>query len=424
MTALQRLQVEQSELRQRINAVLEKGDSITDEERAELDAATKRIQQLETEIRAAIVVDSATIETREVSQDSEQRERQELRNSAYLGNYLVAHAAGRMVSGAELELQQAAGVTGIPLELFMPNPTERRQAEHRDTSNAPGTGLGVNVDPILPSIFARSVLPRLGVDMPRVASGTYSTMTVTTDLTAAFQTAGDAFTATAAVLTPQTSTPHRLTGRLSLRIEDIAAIGVGNFESTLRQNLMLVMSDEMDKAGLTGNGTAPNVHGLYPQLTNPTDPTAVVDFDGFVSAMAGGIDGGPWAEGMGNIMLVVNPAVMILSETTFQSAASYKGEMSAASYLRNHSMGYFGNRRMPATDATIAGAIRYRAGTMGLDGVNAVKTATMAMWDSVDIDDIYTDSASGIRHFTMHILCGSVIIQQASAYERVDLKLA
>ena len=100
MTALQRLQLEQSTLRQGINAVLELGEDITDEQRAELDTSTKRIQNLETEIRAAIVVDSATIETREVSQDAEQRERQELRSNAMLGNYLVAHAAGRMVSGA------------------------------------------------------------------------------------------------------------------------------------------------------------------------------------------------------------------------------------------------------------------------------------------------------------------------------------
>ena len=421
MTPLHRLQVEQSTLRQNINAALEK-EELTEEERAALDGYTKRIQQLETEIRAAIVVDSATIETREATQDSEQRERQELRSNARLGNYLVAHAQGRMPSGAELELQQAANVTGIPLELFLP--ARREQRETRAESLAPTSGLGVNVDPILPSIFARSVMPRLGCDMPRVESGTYSTMTLTTDLTAAFQTAGAAFTATAAALTPQTTTPHRLTGRLSLRIEDIAAIGVGNFESILRQNLMLVMSDEMDKAGLTGDGTAPNVHGLFPQLTNPTDPTAVVDFDGFVASMANGIDGGPWAEGMTNVMLVVNPDVMRLSETTFQTSTSYKGEMSAASYLRSHSAGYFGNRRMPATDATIAGAIRYRGGTMGLDGVNAIKTSTMPMWDSIDVDDIYSDSASGIRHFTMHILCGNVIVQQASAYERVDLKVA
>ena len=191
MTALQRLQVEQSELRQRINAVLEKGEDITDEERAELDAATKRIQQLETEIRAAIVVDSATIETREVSQDAEQRERQELRSNAMLGNYLVAHAAGRMVSGAELELQQAANVTGIPLEMFIPERRERREGtERRADTLAPTTGMGVNVDPILPSIFARSVLPRLGVDMPRVESGTYSTMTITTDLNGGFPDGG------------------------------------------------------------------------------------------------------------------------------------------------------------------------------------------------------------------------------------------
>ena len=61
---------------------------------------------------------------------------------------------------------------------------------------------------------------------------------------------------------------------------------------------------------------------------------------------------------------------------------------------------------------------------MGLDGVNAVKTGTMPMWDSIDIDDFYSDSASGIRHFTMHILCGDIIIQQASAYERLDLRVS
>ena len=422
MTALQRLQVEQSELRQKINTALEK-EELTEEERAELGGYTKRIQQLETEIRAAIVADVSRTETREVTQDSEQRERQELRNNAQLGNFLMAHAAGRMVSGAELELQQAANVTGIPLEMFIPERRERRQ-ETRAETTAPTTGIGVNVDPILPSIFARSVIPRLGIDMPRVESGTYSTMTVTTDLTAAFQDPGAAFVATAAVLTPQTTTPHRLTGRLSLRIEDLAAVGVGNYESILRQNLMLVMSDQMDTVGLNGDGTAPNPHGLLPQLTDPVDPTALVDFDGYVGAVAGGIDGGPWAEGMGNIMLLVNPETMRRAEVTFQSAASYKGEMSAASYLRSHSMGFFSNRRMPDTVANLAQAIRYRGGTMGLDSVNAIKTGTMPMWDSIDIDDFYSDSASGIRHFTMHILCGDIIIQQASAYERLDLRVS
>ena len=40
-------------------------------------------------------------------------------------------------------------------------------------------GTGVNVDPVVPSIFARAVLPRMGVDMPRVGTGGYSTMTIT-----------------------------------------------------------------------------------------------------------------------------------------------------------------------------------------------------------------------------------------------------
>ena len=55
--------------------------------------------------------------------------------------------------------------------------------------------------------------------------------------------------------------------------------------------------------------------------------------------------------------------------------------MSAAAYLRANTGGFFASARMPATAATIAGAILFRAGTMGLDGVNAVQTATCPVWN-------------------------------------------
>ena len=54
--------------------------------------------------------------------------------------------------------------------------------------------------------------------------------------------------------------------------------------------------------------------------------------------------------------------------------------MSAASYLRDRAMGFFASSRMPATDTMIADAIRYRSGTMGLDGVNAMRTAIQPYW--------------------------------------------
>ena len=69
-----------------------------------------------------------------------------------LTNYLLAAARGRMVDGAEAELQAASGISGhgIPLELW-DVPTEQRGAEgERETraiTPAPGT-VGVNLDPI------------------------------------------------------------------------------------------------------------------------------------------------------------------------------------------------------------------------------------------------------------------------------------
>ena len=79
---------------------------------------------------------------------------------------------------------------------------------------------------------------------------------------------------------------------------------------------------------------------------------------------------------------------------------------------------------MPATATDIATAIRYRSGTMGLDGVDAMRVATQPYWSEVSIDDIYTDSASGVHHVTMHALVGDVIVQQAEAYQQISLKVS
>ena len=423
MTPLQRIRIEQSTHREKINALLAVETELDDTQRGELAGLTTRMQNLELEYRAAEMADGPM----EIADDApviskDQRQRLELRSAARLTNYLLSHAQGKMPSGAELELQQEAHVNGIPVELF-----DVATRETRADSLAPTTGVGVNVDPVRPMLYARAVLPRLGVAMPRVESGSYSTMTVSTGLTAAATTAGSAFTATAVVLTPQTTRNHRVTGRLSLRVEDIQHIGVDNFESILRQNLMLVMSDQLDALGLTGDGTDPNPEGLYPQLTDPTDPSDTVTWPLFVAAMAGGIDGGPWAETMREVTLLVNPGTMRLAESTFQAGTGNQatpGDISAAAYLRANSAGFFSSRRMPDTDSNIAGCIIYRAGTMGLDGVDAVRTAVCPMWNEISIDDIYSDSASGVHHYTMHSLIGSVLIEQPNAYSRVDLKVS
>ena len=166
--------------------------------------------------------------------DAEQRERLELRTRARLGNYITAALRGVAPSGAEAELQAAAGAAGVPLELFDPVP-ERRIEQRADTATtAPATGTGVNLDPHpAADLCPAPVLPRMGVAMPRVPSGGYSSMTVTAGLSAGAMDPGAARESTAATLTPKTTTPHRVSARLSIRIEDVAAIGTPTFESAL-----------------------------------------------------------------------------------------------------------------------------------------------------------------------------------------------
>ena len=187
---------------------------------------------------------------------------------------------------------------------------------------------------------------------------------------------------------------------------------------------MLVLSDELDRLGLTGDGLGANPSGLLTQLTAPADPSAVVDWNSWVSASAGGVDGGPWAEDLMSVMLLVNPETQRLAEKTFKDGTGYGGEMSAAAYLRANSGGFFSSRRMPGTTSDIAQAIRYRKGTRGLDDVDAMRVAVCPMWNIISIDDIYSDSASGTRHFTMHHLIGDLLIEQADAYEQISFRLA
>ena len=160
----------------------------------------------------------------------------------------------------------------------MPPPVEQRQTDA--ATGAPGT-VGVNLDRIRPQVFANSIAPRLGIEMPRVMSGTYASATITTPLTAGAKAKGVDQDATAAAFTVLTSvTPKRISARLGIAIEDVAAVGQANFESILRENLSLVLSDELDKQAINGDGSrAESDRHIFQGLTDPTDPTAVADFD-------------------------------------------------------------------------------------------------------------------------------------------------
>ena len=421
MTLTQRLTIRTSEQRSRL-AELAGLDELTDEQRAELGTLGTEHQDTEAQLRAAIASDPDANPTVDPTVDPEVRERLELRGRASLGRYLVAALTGQQITGAEAEYQAACKTPGIPIDLF-----EQDRPETRDVaSGVPATGAGATLAPIQPFVFAQSIAPKLGIEMPSVGSGSYSEMTISTSLTAGAKRKATAQESTAAVLTPATATPRSIRGRLTLNLEDIAAIGQANFEAALRQNAQAVVSDALDTQVISGNGMAPNLDGLINQLTDPTNPGTTANFDAFVAAFADAIDG-LWAPTMMDLGMVVNVDAYKLAAKSYRDRVIDSGnrggvslgDKTAADYLRAYTGGFWTNKRMPATASTIARGIVHRKGRMGL------RTACLPTWGSIAVDDIYSDAQSGQRHFTLNILVGSkVLLVQPDAYELVEFKVA
>ena len=405
---LRDLRERQSKERQRM-AELAVVEELTDEQRAELDTIERGTPDLQRQTRAATVAletEEREAVTRAVNEpDAEQRERIELRSKAMLTNYLMNAARGRMADGAEAELQSAAGISGhgIPLELWDVAQPERRSAEDgretRAITPAPGT-VGINLDPIRPAVFANSIAPRLGIEMPRVMSGTYASGTITTSQTAAPLDKSAPSVGTAGALTVSTATPKRVSARLELTLEDIAAVGQANFESILRENLSLALSDQLDDQVINGNGTAPNLSGIFQGLTDPTAaPTAVADFDAFVAAFAAGVDG-LWSNTVKEVAIVGGVETYRLSASTFRDPATGtaggRGDEAFSDYGMEHYGGWWTNTRMPdpATFMSVDNvqqAILYRKGRSMMGGAGAMRTAVCPHWNVIDIDDIYTN---------------------------------
>lgn len=441
MTAAQKklkeLRERQSRERQKM-AEIGLAETMTDELRSELDTIETGTPDLERQIRAATVAveqeeAEQRVETRATEPDAEQRERIDLRSKAMLTNFLLCAAQGRMVSGAEHELQAAAGVKGIPIELW-DTPETRAQGDGRETRDitpAPGT-VGVNLDPIRPAVFANSIAARLGIAMPRVASGTYATATITTSQSADAKGKSAAIAATAGALTVTTATPKRVSARLELALEDIAAVGQANFESILRENLSLALSDELDDQAINGDGQAPNLKGMFNILTDPAAPAASVEtFDRFVAIFAGGIDG-LWASTVKDIGIVAGVDSYVLATKTFrdrvidtgQRGGVSLGDESFADYAMRLYGDFWTNKRMPAKANHIQQGILYRKGRSAMGASAGMRTAVCPHWGEVAIDDIYSGSAKAERYFSMHVLLGDVILVQPDAYAQVAFRVS
>ena len=368
-----------------------------------------------------------------VNDPPEHRERVELRSRASLVNYVTSAIRGRAVTGAEAELMAAAGVDGIPLELWDTAPvTEARRAvlrsQYEKASRHPRRRRrsASTWTFLQPAVF-RAVDPatsgrRYAASRKRhVCDGDRHHESDRWQLRQGASIRWRPPGRSRCRPPPR----KRISARLELRIEDIAAVGQANFESVLRENLSLALSDELDDQALNGAGgnSGADLIGLFERLTSPTTtPTTAADFDDFVASFADQVDG-LWATRTADVSIVVGPATYQLSAKTFRDIATADlGNTAFSDYAMSMYGAWWTNRRMPAPASNYQQAIVYRSGRMTMP--MTMRTACAPHWGYLTIDDIYSGSASGTRFFTSHVLLGDVLLVQPDAYAQVQYRVA
>ena len=259
-------------------------------------------------------------------------------------------------------------------------------------------------------------------------------MTITTALTAGARAKGAAQSSTAGALTPVSANPRSISARLSLTIEDVAQIGQARFESAIRANLQGAYVDAYDSQCVSGNGTAPNITGLLMQLDDPTAPTDTVTWDSFLSTITA-YAGSKYADELSDLMVIVPPDAYRLSATTFRDrvidssgkAAVSLGDMSAQKYLKSVLGGWSGATRLPVAPATGETNAGISTGIVRRMGRGSARAAVHPVWNSISIDDVYSDSASATRHFTLHTLVGDKVMlirPKGQIFDKVSFKVA
>ena len=419
MKLSQKLKAELATVIPRLEELTNNAD-LSESESAELGQLTTQATNLQARVNAAVGLEAATLGTASAVDDgvpSHMRERVALRQRCSVTNFVRAAVRGKGLSGPELELLQESGFSEgqIPIEVF----DVPRTGIRADVTPAPGTGTGVNVAPIQPELFAPSIAPTLQIEMPMVASGAYSIGRISQSVTAAGVAKGADVPQSAGTIVPKTTTPKRIGGSMGVSLEDVATIGAANFESALRDNLSMVLSAELDDQMINGDTstTATDINGILEGLGAATGPAANVEtFDRFAAILASGVDG-LWAMRTSDVAMVVGVDTYILASSTFQSAASFKGEMSSEAYMRGNAMEFRTNKRMPAKVAHIQAGILVRRG-------RGARIAVCPHWGYLSIDDIVTGARKGERYLTLSVLLGDVIVVQPDAYQKLAFRVS
>ena len=251
MTKRQKIEIRRSETVQRLNelAGLE-GDALTDELRGEMDKLTRALPGIETELRAAIVLESA--EQAEIrgefgnNGDGEPAEIRALRGKVRTGGYVTASLEQRAAEGAEAEYNAAIKLPGNKFPLSLLAPPEERAVTAVDTTTMPRRWLD--------RLFADTAAMRIGVTMESVADGVASYPTTTAGASAAQRAKSQVVDDAAWTIGVTELKPTRNSVRLVFNTEDEARVPM--LEEALNRDLRMALTEGVDRAIFLGDADA------------------------------------------------------------------------------------------------------------------------------------------------------------------------
>ena len=276
-----------SELREQINGYNEHEEDLTVEQRADRTKLERKSQELEPELRGALVAEGIAAETRQWTGDAESVEYRQMVAQANLGTIFDTLLAHQNPTGVEAELQKHHNLQGnqVPLDVLRGSSRGGAGGGGLETrAVTPGAAnVGQNQHAIIPYVFPQSAAAWLGVDMPSVPAGdaVFPVLTGTLDVgTPAENTDQDE---TTGAFSSDVLTPKRLQASFFYSREDRARFAT--MDAALRMNLSDGLSDGLDKEIIGGT--------LLDGTKLPNNNVTVADtYDTYIShLMYGQIDG-------------------------------------------------------------------------------------------------------------------------------------
>lgn len=414
MVKSKKIALKLSETRQEL-AQLNAKDELGDNDRERMAELSAKYAELETEYRAALIVEDAdeaeNAETeRRTGDGGEATGLRALYEGAELGAYLRAAADGSPLDGREAELSQelnlGAGIV-VPWEVLDDRDAAESAETRADANAAPPATTSVNQRNIMGRVFARTSASWLGVAMPSVAPGRENYPVFSTGVEAETVAKGASTDTAAATFTPNLVGPSRLQARYRFAIEDAAVFR--GMESALRMDMREALGIALDKDiianGFLGAGG----------LANPADPSSVAVWDDAAKAAIERPDG-VYAHGTESCKFLLGQATYQHLALLFRDESDAGPTESGLDYLRRLAGGVRLSAHIPAASSNIQTCIA----TLGMEAGAAVGP----VWQGVRIiRDEISRAGEGEVTLTCTMLRGFAITR-AARYKRLEFKLA